>query len=802
MATFTLSDGWTCGPFRGPFAAADGPVDDARVTLPHDAMRTLDRRADVPARGAAAYHPGIAASYRRTLELPPEWEDRLIRLEVQGAFRHAQVFVNDQLAGSRAEGYARFWVDLTPFLVPGANELRIETRAGEDSRWYSGAGLQRPVVLHVDPLVHVAPDGVRVTTLSVDGGVAALEVAVTVANAGHRTAITRVETSVDSPGGAELDADSSPVTLTPGAVTTVRHRYLLEGATLWSPDAPALHTATVALDSDASPEVDPDSRIVPFGIRTVTVDPRRGLRINGEPVLLRGACIHHDNGPLGGVALPRAEERRIALLKEAGFNAIRTAHNPASVAMLDACDRLGMLVMDEAFDMWTRGKTAVDYSMDFPRWWQDDLEALVAKDYNHPSVILYSIGNEIVEVGTPHGAALGRELAEHVRALDPTRPVTNGINVALAVLDEVATDAGLNEGLANPDQPFNALSASDSATRRIEEAAAALDVVGLNYADSRYAMDAELHPHRVLVGSETFPAQIGSLWPQVEEHPHVIGDFTWTGWDYLGEVGIGAVAYAEDKPELVGLEREYPFLTAWCGDIDITGWRRPVSFYREIVFGLRTEPYVAVRRPSRAGHTVALATPWAWSDSVSSWTWHGFEGAEVHVEVYADASEVVLELDGAQVARAVVGERLPRLADLTVAYRPGTLTAIALRDGVEVGRTSLVTAGAPSLVAVADRTELRAGERDLAYVAIELRDDAGVLAADAVAEVTVGVSGAGTLAGMCSANPSTEERFTGSTWATFDGRALAVVEAGGHGEIEVTVSAPGHSPAVVRIDVA
>ncbi|MDN4490294.1 glycoside hydrolase family 2 TIM barrel-domain containing protein [Demequina sp. SYSU T00068] len=801
MATFTLTDGWTCGPFRGPFAAIGGPADDAAVSLPHDAMRGLERSPDVPARGAAAYHPGAAVSYRRRLDVPAAWADRVVRLEVQGAFRHAQVFVNDQLAGSRAEGYARFWVDLTPFLVEGANELRIETRAGEDSRWYSGAGLHRPVVLHVDPLIHVAPDGVRVTTLGVDAGVAAVEVAVTVANAGHRTATTRVESAIDAPDGAGLDADSSPVTLAPGAVTTVRHRYHLVDAALWSADSPSLHVATVSLDSDASPEVDPDPRIVPFGIRTVTVDPRRGLRINGESVLLRGACIHHDNGPLGGAAFPRAEERRIALLKEAGFNAIRTAHNPASPAMLDACDRLGMLVMDEAFDMWTRGKTTMDYSLDFPRWWREDLDALVAKDYNHPSVIMYSIGNEIVEVGTPHGAALNRELAEHVRALDPTRPVTNGINVALAVLDEVATNAGLNEGMANPDQPFNALSASESATRRIEESAAALDVVGLNYADSRYALDAELHPHRVLVGSETFPAQIGTLWPLVEEHPHVIGDFTWTGWDYLGEVGIGAVAYAEDKPELVGLEREYPYLTAWCGDLDLTGWRRPVSFYREIVFGLRTEPCIAVRRPSRAAHTVALATPWAWSDTVSSWTWRGFEGAAVAVEVYADADEVVLELDGVEVGRAPVGERMPRVADLDIEYRPGTLVAVALRGGAEVGRTSLVTAAEPALTASADRTALAAGARDLAYVAIELRDAAGVLVMDADVPVTVTVDGAGTLAGMCSANPSTEERFTDATWDTFDGRALAVIEAGEQGEIVVTATAPGMEPARVVLAV-
>ncbi|WP_296665813.1 glycoside hydrolase family 2 TIM barrel-domain containing protein [Demequina sp.] len=807
MATMPLADGWTCRPFEGPFAAFGGaPAGDDTVTVPHDALRDAVRDPAAPSGGGGAYHPGAAVRYRRTLTAPPEWDQRIVRMEVQGAYRHAQVFVNDELAGHHADGYARFMVDLTPFLRPGAeNELRIETRATVDSRWYSGAGLHRPVLLHVDPLAHIAPDGVRVTTLGIDPeGVAALEVAVTLTNRGHSTASMRVRTAVHGPDGAPLDQDSIPATVAPGATTVVRHRFHLEHAALWSPDHPLLHEARVTLDGADDP------RIVPFGVRTLTVDARRGLRINGESVLLRGACIHHDNGPLGAVALPRAEERRIALLREAGFNAIRAAHNPLSVAMLDACDRLGMLVMDELGDMWTRGKTAYDHSFDFPRWWREDLAALVAKDQNHPSVIMYSIGNEIIEVGTPHGAALARDMAEHLRALDPTRLITNGVNVALAVLDEMAemreSEAGLNEQMADPAQGFNALSATESATRRIEESSAALDVLGLNYADSRYELDRELHPHRVLVGSETFPAQIGSLWPQVERHSHVIGDFTWTGWDYLGEVGIGAVTYAEDGDVLSGLERAYPYLTAWCGDIDITGWRRPMSYYREIVFGLRTEPYIAVRRPSRSTDTVALQTPWAWSDTVSSWTWRGHEGRAAAVEVYADADEVALELGGVEVARAVVGERLPRVADLEIEYQPGTLVAIALRGGVETGRTSLFTAGEAVLTVTADRDRLVAGVRDLAYVAIELRDAAGVLVVDGDVPVTVAVRGAGRLAGMCSANPCTEERFDARTWVTFDGRALAVVEAGTPGDdasgtIEVTVTAPGLAPATLTLTV-
>jgi hypothetical protein len=474
--------------------------------------------------------------------------------------------------------------------------------------------------------------------------------------------------------------------------------------------------------------------------------------------------------------------------------------------MLEACDRLGMLVMDEGFDMWTRGKTNHDYALDFPQWWAADLEALVAKDYNHPCVIMYSLGNEIVETGTSHGARLARRMAEHLRALDPTRLVTNGVNAALAVLDEVPAmlaemGASLNEMLADVGDSMNRLGSSHSVAQRTAESSSVLDVLGLNYAEGRYTQDRELFPHRVIVGSESFPSRIGTLWPMVRDHPNVIGDFTWTGWDYLGEVGIGATAYAEDETAVAAVEREFPYLTAWCGDLDITGWRRPVSYYREIVYGLRREPYVAVRRPERSEQSVSMQTPWAWSDSVASWTWPGHEGRPVTVEVYADADEVALLRDGTEVARTPVGEQRPMLAVLATTYVPGELVAVAYRAGAEVGRTGLATATEPSLAVSADRTRLRADDADLAFVAIELRDADGRLVTGADRPVTVTVSGPGRLAGLCSANPKTTERFDADTWSTFDGRALAVVRPTGEGRVEISVCADGLELQLVTLDV-
>ena len=798
MTRESFNAGWAYRRPLGPFAAAEGAaVPPTPVTLPHDALRDADRDPAAPSKGATAYYPTGAYSYTKTFHAPPEWVDKSVRLEFEGAYRHAMVFVNDELAGNRADGYARFWVDIKPYLrLDASNELRVEVRSGQDSRWYSGCGLHRPVFLHVDEPVHIAPDGVRVTTLEVDDDQAVVEVTTRVSNHSATTSTATLGCSIFYPAGALLDHGADPVTIAPGETATVRQRFYLPTPQLWNVDTPALHTARLTLEA-AQPVSDQTwftTTSVPFGIRVVRVDPRHGLRINGVPTLLRGACVHHDNGPLGAAAIARAEERRVQLLKDAGFNAIRAAHNPLSVAMLDACDRLGLLVMDEAFDMWTRGKTPYDYAHDFPQWWDADLAAMVDKDYNHPSVIMYSIGNEIVETGTPHGARTARRLAEHVRSLDPTRLVTNGVNASLAVLDEMPAflaepGTGLNEMLAQVGDSMNYLGSSDRATHRTAESSSVLDVLGLNYAEGRYALDRELFPRRVIVGSESFPSRIGDLWPMVVENPNVIGDFTWTGWDYLGEVGIGATAYREDATAQASLEREFPYLTAYCGDFDITGARRPISYYREIVYGLRTAPYIAVRRPEHHGHTITMQSLWAWSDSISSWTWPGYDGKPIGVEVYADADEVALLVNDREVARTLVGTHRAMLATFDITYRSGTLTAIAYRRGLEVGRTSLATATTPLLTTTADRTRLQADQNDLGFITIELRDSAGRLVPSADRPVTVDVAGAGVLAGMCSANPKTEERFDAPTWHTFDGRALAVVRPTDAGVITVTVHA-------------
>ena len=773
MTTLPFTDGWEYRGPTGPFAAAFGAAaTPTPVRLPHDALRDEARSPDAPSGGASAYFPRGAYTYLKKFEVPADWMGRTVHLEIEGAYRRAQVFLNDELVANRADGYARFFVDLTPFLAFGStNRLRIEVRAGEDSRWYSGAGLHRPVSLHVAPSVHFVPDGIHVRTTRVEADQAVLLVTAEVRNRDTVTCTTRVRTEIFDASGTRVEYTSTPLTLTPGEQGKARQVFYIRSPHLWSPDSPSLYRASVSIDDDVAD--------IPFGVRTVTVDPRQGLRINGEPTLLRGACVHHDNGPSGAAAIARAEERRVELLKAAGFNAIRAAHKPLSVAMLDACDRLGMLVIDENRNFGSSPEHL------------EQLRAMVRRDRNHPSVLMYSLGNEIAEVVTPHGARWTRRLAERVRELDDTRLVTISVNTALSVIDELSemieAMGGLNAAQSDV-ETFAAVDVSDAVTARTEESAAAVDVFGLNYAESRYPLDAALFPNRVIVGSETYPPEIGRLWPLVTASPNVLGDFTWTGWDYLGEVGIGSLQYADDERASGAFEREYPYLSAWTGDIDITGWRRPISYYREIVYGLRIDPYIAVRRPQYRDRTIAKSTRWGWSDSLSTWTWPGFEHRPIVVEVYAAADEVVLTLDGIEIGRGTTGVERPRLAVIEATYQPGTLVAIALRAGVEVGRTVLTTAGGPKLTAAADRSALRAGDDDLAFIAIEWRDEVGELVTSVQRDVTVRVSGAGALAGMCSGNPATTERFDSPTWRTFDGRAIAIVRPVGAGPVSVVVT--------------
>jgi beta-galactosidase len=817
-----FNDGWTVGTKSNSFAERFTGSGSAppQVTLPHDAMIGSERS---PAGDAAtAYYPPGSWEYKKSFELSTGDAGSTVFLEFEGVYRDALVRVNDAVAAHRPGGYSDFTVQVDHLLRFGEpNEVKVEARAHDDSRWYSGAGIYRNVWLLQAGRVHLVPGGLRVATPAPHDDEAMVAVSAEVRNqsVGTSNAVLRLEI-LDVDGVCVATAEA-PVTTVPGDVLAARQRLCVSAPHRWGPDDPYLYTCRAGL-LEGDQVVDEESTT--FGIRTLTADPTRGLRINGASVLLRGACIHHDNGLLGAATIDRAEERRVELLKEAGFNAIRSAHNPLSKPMLAACDRLGMLVMDETFDMWTQPKSEHDYALRFPDWWEADVEAMVRKDFNHPSVILYSIGNEIPEAGTPMGARVGRALAEKIRSLDTTRLVTEGISGLLVGGAELFTqlaasrqsgaqnpeekaqdpdeDTGVNTAMTQIADRLNALMTAPIVAENSAQTASYLDVVGYNYMESRFAMDGELYPNRVIVGSETHPAAIDTGWAAVRRLPHVIGDFTWTGWDYLGEAGIGRTVYGQagSTPGIESFLGEYPWRTAWCGDIDITGSRRPQSFYREIVFGLRADPYLAVQRPEHHGEAGA-GTPWSWTDVVSSWSWAGHEGAPVTVEVYADADEVELVVNGRSVGRQPAGAVHRYRAAFETTYEPGLLEAIAWCDGTERGRTAVRSAGDEVVLdAHLDRPVIAADPRDLAFVTLSLVDGNGTLHVLRDRRIDVQVEGPGVLQALGSANPATEEGFAGPGCTTFGGRALAIVRPTGEGRITLRAAAAGCEPQRVEID--
>ena len=779
---------------------------EQKVTLPHDAMLSGGRSADHSGGPQTGYFRDGKWTYEKQFDVPPAWATKRVAFEFGGVYRDAMVYLNGALAGQWANGYSTFHVEADAYLKYGeTNVIRVDAQAHQDSRWYSGGGIHRPVHLLIGELVRITPTGLRVTTPDVDSDLATVVASTEIVNDDVRTRVVELVMEIRDHAETLVASDASRITLLAGDRATAHPRAYVQRPALWSVDSPSLYRATVRLtDNDGSV----DEASTPFGIRTVTVDPVRGLRINGETVKLRGAAIHHDNGILGAADFADASERRVRLLKAAGFNALRSAHNPISATMLEACDRYGMLVMDEAFDVWTVAKSGDDYSRRFPHWWERDIDAMVAKDVNHPSVIMYSIGNEIIEAGTPHGTRWGRRLAERVRSQDPTRLVTHALQGMYLARDQIpalraqtqpAEIRGLNDYLGQLTDLIDALMASPVVGERVAEPASVLDVVGLNYGESRYLLDRERFPNRVVVGSETFPTRIDQLWKLVTDNPHVIGDFTWTGWDFLGEVGTGRHVYPEDAQVH---RAPYPWLTAECGDLDITGHRLPISYYREIVYGLRQTPYLAVRRPRADGHVIEPKA-WTWSDVSPSWTFDLAPSSPLHIEAYADADTIELVLNGITMATTPVGTRRPFVAEVEVSYQPGTLEVVAYRQGEEVGRSALQTAGEPTQLRLeTDRTTLHADLQQLAHIDISVVDAQNVLNPIRDRTVTIEVDGPGVLQGLGTGAPATVESFLDNTATTHNGRALAVIRATGEpGQITLTARADSLPDAVLHLEV-
>lgn len=754
MKKQTFNDSWSCN--------------GQPVTLPHDAMIHLERKSGDPSGSAQAYFPGGKYVYEKRFRRP-EAEHALF--EFEGVYRNAKVFINDREAGGAAYGYIPFFVNADEYLVDGENVIRVacENIDQPDSRWYTGAGIYRPVWLWTGNGDVIRPESIRVSTLSVD------------------PAVIRVQSEVDAHVSIRFDGkeiasgDGSDIMLT------------IPGAKLWSDETPDLYTCVASTAADES--------CFHFGIRMVTRD-REGLKVNGKVVLLRGGCIHQDSGIVGAATYDELEWRRVRLLKRAGFNAIRSAHNPANRALLDACDALGIYVMDEGWDMWYDHKSKHDYADQWRENWSCDLDALVRRDHNHPSVILYSIGNEVSEPAKPEGVRAARDMVDLLHEMDANRLVTAGVN--LMIIKSAARGKGIysEDGSGRDDSAdkkmggmnstlFNLITgmvgtgmnksandkAADQATSPVLDL---LDVAGYNYASGRYPKEGKLHPDRMIVGSETFPHDIVKNWRMVEKYPWLCGDFMWTAWDYLGEAGLGAWAYTSDGK---GFNKPCPWLLADSGALDILGHPNGEMFLAQAIWHSGRPVRIAVRPVNHPGVKPAKAV-WRGTNALPSWSFKGCEGYPAVVEVYADATYAELSLNG-----KIIGKKKLRdcKAIFKLKYAPGTLSATAYDDrGQAAGTDTLISAGGEiEPIITSEKKSVKPGEVFCAD--ISMRDASGIVESNADKKLSVTVEG-GELLAFGSADPRTEERFDSGSYTTYYGRAMAVIRAGTTGSVTVRVN--------------
>lgn len=784
---------------------------EENVSLPHDAMITMERAADAPSGVDMAFFKGENIVYVKEFVIPAEEKDKVHYLYFDGVYMNPTFFINGAFVQKFRYGYTPCCMRIDRYLRYDApNTLQVAIRGTNlpNSRWYSGQGIYRDAWILTGDYLHVAPDGLHVTTLDCDRELAVLEVKAELQNEGQRSREGYVKLTVHDGSGREVAGRKARFYVDSNGRVTVRQRIHLEKPALWNVDTPNLYSVDCQV-IDRETEQTVDTAQASFGVRKLQLDSVHGLRINGQSVKLKGGCVHHDNGLLGAVSVDDAEARRVLLHKNMGYNALRTAHNPPSAALLNACDKYGMLVMHEFTDIWTQNKAAFDYSEYFPESWEADVEAVVRRDYNHPSIIFWSIGNEIPETGETLGAQWGRKLAEKFRSLDHTRFITNGINVMVSCIPyfkqimENQAKNGVNDIIGTSGGAADMMSMITSSPMLdpyVEESCDLLDVIGYNYSNERYEREHPLHPEWIFFGSETFSGALDKNWDTVKRNSYVLGDFCWTSMDYLGEVGCGRIAPKDqDSGAFMG---DYPWLASADGDFDLTGFRRPMSYWREIIWGGREHvPYIAVHRMQNFGKELYISR-WNFTDAINSWTWPGYEGKPTTVEVYSDAEEVELFLNGASLGRKKVGNDFHQFyCCWDVAYAPGTLLAVAYIGGREAGRYELSTAGTPRLSVRADKRILRAGSNDLSYVEIELRDENGILYMASDRTATVRVDGTAVLAGCGSANPCTEERYDSLTHRFFEGRILAILRAGEQaGKTSLTVSADGMKSVTVEVE--
>lgn len=739
------------------------------VTLPHDAMIHKERTAGASSGSAQAYFPGEEYVYEKRFTKP---DARHVLFQFEGIYRNARVWINGQEAGGTEYGYLPFFVNADTYLTEGENTMRVECENKDqpDSRWYTGAGIYRPVWMWTGSGNSIGPEAVKVRTLSIDPA--------------------RIQVTVECDGEPLVQIKDGEKVVAQGRGRDIGIE--IPNAKLWSEETPTLYTCVAISESDKAE--------IAFGIRTISWD-NKGFYINGKTILLRGGCLHHDNGIVGAATYDESEWRRVRILKEAGFNAIRSAHNPASRALLEACDHYGMYVMDESWDMWFHHKSRYDYAEYWRKNYLSDLQAIVNRDYNHPSVVMYSIGNEVSEPAKEEGLEREKEMVAFLKKVDGTRPVTGGFNLMIISKarkgkgvyneeggrDESADQKvqGMNSTMFNFITNLVGTGMNKAANSKAADEATApcldmLDMAGYNYASGRYPREGKCHPERLLYGSETFPQDIAKNWIMVKKYPYLVGDFMWTAWDYIGEVGLGAWAYTKDG---TGFNKPYPWLLADTGAFDIVGTPNGEMFLAQAAWGITQKPIIGVQPANHPDRKPAKMT-WRGTNALNSWAWKGCDGNKVVVEVFSNAAAIELWVNGKSLGKKKIKDCK---AVFHTRYEAGRIEAVAYDEkGDKVSGSRLVSAtGKIRVSATAERDLAAPGQ--VVYVRVAMLGENGVVESNADEKLSVRVEGC-ELLGFGSANPRTEERFDSAVYTSYYGIALAAVRVGRSGCAKVIVS--------------
>jgi len=751
------------------------------VNLPHDwSIEDLPNQKEGEVQGpftkesigkaATGFTEGGIGWYRKAFTLRNTNGSKQTYILFDGVYMNADVWLNGHCLGNHPYGYTSFYYDLTGFLNPAgkANVIAVCVKnIGKTSRWYSGSGIYRHVWLFTVNPLHTKIWGNYVTTPDVSKDKADVLIQTSVENASAVKRTISVKIDLSDPSGKVVGSQLQTLTAPADSSTNLTQKLTIARPKLWNLEKPVLYKAKVTLLAKNKVI---DQTITPFGIRSLKFDGQKGLLLNGEPIKLKGGCIHHDLGPLGAASIDRAEERRIELLKKAGYNAIRLSHNPPAPALLNACDRLGMLVLDEAFDMWELPKNPQDYHLYFKDWSGRDLESIINRDRNHPSVMMWSIGNEIYEAPDSSGYRNTKRLADEVDNLDPTRPVTEAIVFLPPYTKKPWTDyephiANLDIDGYNYFLDKSAFFQRDSATLH------------------RFETERDKHPEKLYMSTEYFPSGALENWDEVEKYPWFLGGFCWTAMDYIGEAGIGKSILVPESQKLpkglmaMGLfyKNNWPVFNADCGDLDLIGNRKAASWYKNVVWR-NSKIEMLVHRPIPDGQKEVVA-PWGFPDELKCWTWPGQEGKMMQVNVYTRSKMVKLELNGKIIAEQTVPEG-SITATFQVAYQPGTLIAKSFDNGKQTGSSTLTTAGKPAAIRlVADRSTIKADQNDLSYVSVEVIDDKGnVVPSVDDLDVSFKLTGNASIAGVGNGNPSDMSSFQQNHKMVFEGKALAVIQ--------------------------